>query len=159
MPHWSLTLIWPPAAAPLLSWVIASQLLRCVQDYLWFGSEMRSRNRNHRVDKQIVTANLLGCHGPQRANQSIYWYNFVLPGVGPRGIGGPGQPLRLPALRAGHVHHNMHLEKSNAVTYFLQSISLTSYFYKNIYLKVIHIYFYENTFQDKFIHIALTFPN
>jgi hypothetical protein len=41
----------------------------------------------------------------------------------------------------------------------LQSITLTLFFYKNIYLKVIYVYFYENIFQDKSIHIVFIFPN
>jgi hypothetical protein len=41
----------------------------------------------------------------------------------------------------------------------LQSITLTSYFYKNIYLKVIYVYFYESTCQDKSIHMVFIFPN
>jgi len=35
----------------------------------------------------------------------------------------------------------------------LQNTTLTSYFFKNIYKKVIYINFYENIFQDKSIHI------
>jgi len=41
----------------------------------------------------------------------------------------------------------------------LQRITLTSYFYKNIYLKAIYVYFYESTFQDKSIHMVFTFSN
>jgi hypothetical protein len=41
--------------------------------------------------------------------------------------------------------------------YGLQSITLTLFFYKNIYLKVIYVYFYESIFQDKSIHIIFTF--
>jgi hypothetical protein len=41
----------------------------------------------------------------------------------------------------------------------LQSITLTLVFYKNIYSKVIYVYFYESIFQDKSIHIVFTFPN
>jgi hypothetical protein len=33
----------------------------------------------------------------------------------------------------------------------LQNITLTSLFYKNIYRKVIYVYFYENDFQNKSI--------
>jgi hypothetical protein len=39
----------------------------------------------------------------------------------------------------------------------LQSITLTPCFHKNIYQKVIYVYFYESIFQDKSIHIAFTF--
>ena len=35
----------------------------------------------------------------------------------------------------------------------LQSLTLTSYFYKNIYRKVIYLYFYESIFQNKYIHM------
>ena len=41
----------------------------------------------------------------------------------------------------------------------LQSLTLTSYFYKNIYRKVIYLYFYESIFQDKFIHMVFVFWN
>jgi hypothetical protein len=41
----------------------------------------------------------------------------------------------------------------------LRSIILTSYFYKNIYSKVIYVYFDESTFQDKSIHMVFTFSN
>jgi hypothetical protein len=41
----------------------------------------------------------------------------------------------------------------------LQSITLTSILYKNIYWKVIYVYFYENNFQDKSIDIICIFPN
>ena len=41
----------------------------------------------------------------------------------------------------------------------LQSITLTPCFYKNIYQKVIYVYFYESIFQDKSIYMAFTFPN
>ena len=41
----------------------------------------------------------------------------------------------------------------------LQNTTLTSYYYKNIYEKVIYVYFYKNIFQDKSIHIILTFAN
>jgi hypothetical protein len=41
----------------------------------------------------------------------------------------------------------------------LQSTTLTSYFYKNIYQKVIHVYFYESIFQDKSIHMVFIFSN
>jgi hypothetical protein len=36
----------------------------------------------------------------------------------------------------------------------LQRITLTSYFYKNIYLKVIFVYFYKSIFQDKSINVV-----
>jgi hypothetical protein len=32
-------------------------------------------------------------------------------------------------------------------------------FIKNIYEKLIYVYFYESIFQDKYIHIILTFAN
>jgi hypothetical protein len=41
----------------------------------------------------------------------------------------------------------------------LQNTTLTSCFYKNIYWKVIYVYFYESIFQDKSIHIFFTFSN
>ena len=41
----------------------------------------------------------------------------------------------------------------------LQDVTLTSYFYKNIYRKVIYLYFYECIFQDKFIHMIFVFWN
>ena len=39
----------------------------------------------------------------------------------------------------------------------LQSLTLTSYFYKNIYRKVIYLYFYESIFQNKSIHMIFVF--
>ena len=39
----------------------------------------------------------------------------------------------------------------------LQSLTLISYFYKKIYRNVIYLYFYENIFQDKSIHIIFAF--
>ena len=41
----------------------------------------------------------------------------------------------------------------------LQNLTLTSYFYKNIYHKMIYLYFYESIFQDKSIHIVFVFWN
>jgi hypothetical protein len=41
----------------------------------------------------------------------------------------------------------------------LQNTTLTSCFYKNIYRKVIYVYFYESIFQDKSINIIFTFSN
>jgi hypothetical protein len=41
----------------------------------------------------------------------------------------------------------------------LQNTTLTFCFYKNIYQKVICVYFYESIFQDKSIHIIFTFSN
>ena len=41
----------------------------------------------------------------------------------------------------------------------LQSLTLTSYFYINIYPKVIYLYFYEGIFQDKSIHMVFIFWN
>jgi hypothetical protein len=43
--------------------------------------------------------------------------------------------------------------------YGLQNTTLTSCFYKNIYQKVIYVYFYESIFQDKSIHTIFTFLN
>ena len=40
-----------------------------------------------------------------------------------------------------------------------QNIILTPCYYKNIYRKVRYVYFYENIFQDKSIHIIFTFAN
>ena len=40
-----------------------------------------------------------------------------------------------------------------------KGLTLTLYFYKNIYQKVIYVYFYENIFQDKSIHMVFTFSN
>jgi len=39
------------------------------------------------------------------------------------------------------------------------TLTLTSYFYKNIYQKVVYVYFYESIFQDKFIHMVFIFLN
>jgi hypothetical protein len=41
----------------------------------------------------------------------------------------------------------------------LQNTTLTSIFYKNIYLKVAYPYFYENAFQNTSIDIIFTFVN
>ena len=41
----------------------------------------------------------------------------------------------------------------------LQNITLTSCYYKNIYRKVLYVYFYESIFLDKSIHIIFTFAN
>ena len=41
--------------------------------------------------------------------------------------------------------------------YSLQSLTLTSYFCKNIYHKVIYLYFYESIFQDKSTHMIFVF--
>ena len=76
-------------------------------------------------------------------------------------------------------HHHFFHEKwsifrdiscSSLVTYFLrtrkesgfglryfQSLTLTSYFYKNIYRNVINLYFYERIFQNKSIHMVFEF--
>ena len=42
--------------------------------------------------------------------------------------------------------------------YDFQNTTLT-FFYKNIYWKVIYVYFYESIFQDKSIYIIFTFSN
>ena len=39
----------------------------------------------------------------------------------------------------------------------LQSITLTTYFYKDIYQKLIYVNFCESIFQDKSIHMVFTF--
>ena len=41
----------------------------------------------------------------------------------------------------------------------LQNTTLTSYFSKNIYQKVIYVYFHKSIFQDKYIHIIFVFSN
>ena len=41
--------------------------------------------------------------------------------------------------------------------YGLQNLTLTSYFYKNIYHKVIYLYIYESIFQNKSIHMVFIF--
>ena len=41
----------------------------------------------------------------------------------------------------------------------LQNTTLTSYSSKNIYQKVIYVYFHKSIFQDKSIHIIFTFSN
>ena len=41
----------------------------------------------------------------------------------------------------------------------LQNTTLTTCYYKNIYEKVVYVYFYESIFQDKSIHIIFTFAN
>ena len=41
----------------------------------------------------------------------------------------------------------------------LQNTTLTSYFSKKIYQKVIYVYFHKSIFQDKSIHIIFTFSN
>jgi len=41
----------------------------------------------------------------------------------------------------------------------LQNTTLIFRFYKNIYQNVIYVYFYENIFQDKSIHIIFIFSN
>ena len=41
----------------------------------------------------------------------------------------------------------------------LQNTILTTCYYKNIYEKVVYVYFYENIFQDKSIHIIFIFAN
>jgi hypothetical protein len=43
--------------------------------------------------------------------------------------------------------------------YGLQNTSLTSIFYKNIYWKVIYVYFYENGFQNEYIDMIFTILN
>ena len=39
----------------------------------------------------------------------------------------------------------------------LQNLTLTSYFYKNIYRKVIHLCFYEDIFGDESIYMVFVF--
>ena len=41
----------------------------------------------------------------------------------------------------------------------LQNITLTTYFYKYIYQKMIYVNFCENIFQDKSIHMVFIFSN
>jgi hypothetical protein len=59
------------------------------------------------------------------------------------------------------MRYSLHTDNSGRFgqRHCLESITLTSYFYKNIYWKVIYVYFYENTFQDKSIYMVFTFPN
>jgi len=42
--------------------------------------------------------------------------------------------------------------------YGLQSLTLTPYFYKNIYQNVVYVYFYEDIFHDKSIEKSLHNP-
>jgi hypothetical protein len=57
--------------------------------------------------------------------------------------------------------YSFHIGNSNRFGQWhgLQSITLTSYFYKNIYWKVIYVYFYESTFQNKSIRMVFTISN
>ena len=43
--------------------------------------------------------------------------------------------------------------------YGLQSLTLTFYFYKNIYHKIVYLYFNESVFQEKSIHMVFVFWN
>jgi len=51
--------------------------------------------------------------------------------------------------------YSLHSHKGSCLgqRHDLQSLTLTSCFYKNIYHKVIYVYFYQNIFEDKFVHI------
>ena len=55
------------------------------------------------------------------------------------------------------LHNPSIFEKSHFGRHNLQSLILTSYFYKNIYQKMIYLYFYESIFQDKSIHMVFVF--
>jgi hypothetical protein len=57
--------------------------------------------------------------------------------------------------------YSLHIDNSNCFRqrHGFQNITLTPYFYKNIYSKVICVYFYEGTFQDKSILRVFTFLN
>jgi hypothetical protein len=69
--------------------------------------------------------------------------------------------LRVVLVKPGRRGLRLHVGKRSRFRqrHGLQSITLTLFFYKNIYLKVIYVYFYESIFQDKSIHIVFTFPN
>jgi len=54
-----------------------------------------------------------------------------------------------------YTHKRSRLEQQHS----LQNLILTFYFYKNIYQKVVYIYFYGSIFQNKFIHIFFIFLN
>ena len=57
--------------------------------------------------------------------------------------------------------YSLHVDKRSLLGqgHGLQNITLTLCYYKNIYRKVRYVYFYENIFQDKSIHIIFTFAN
>ena len=57
--------------------------------------------------------------------------------------------------------YSLHVDKRSLLGqgHGLQNITLTLCYYKNIYIKVRYVYFYENIFQDKSIHIIFTFAN
>ena len=57
--------------------------------------------------------------------------------------------------------YSLHSQKESRFgqRYGLQNTTLTFYFYKNNYQKVIYVYFYENIFQDKSINIIFIFSN
>jgi len=57
--------------------------------------------------------------------------------------------------------YSLHTRKESRLEqrHGFQSLTLTLYFYKNIYQKLIYEYFYESIFKDKFIHMIFTFLN
>ena len=54
-----------------------------------------------------------------------------------------------------HTQNNWRLGQGHG----LQNTILTSYFSKNIYQKMIYVYFHKSIFQDKSIHIIFIFSN
>jgi len=62
---------------------------------------------------------------------------------------------KLDLVYSRHTQNNWRLGQRHG----LQNTTLTSYFSKNIYQKVIYVYFHKSIFQDKSIHIIFTFSN
>jgi hypothetical protein len=55
--------------------------------------------------------------------------------------------------------YSLRSEKNLGQQYGLPNTILTSCYYKKIYRIVMYVYFYENIFEGKSIHIVFTFIN
>jgi len=62
-------------------------------------------------------------------------------------------------LEAADTTYSLYIRKESGFgwRHDFQNLTLTSYFYKNIYRKLIYLYFYKSVFQDKSIYIEFVF--
>jgi len=62
-------------------------------------------------------------------------------------------------LEAADTMYSLYIRKKSGFgqRHDFQNLTLTSYFYKNIYRKLIYLYFYKNIFQDKSIYTEFVF--
>ena len=88
-----------------------------------------------------------GMHNQHLFNLDQYLFSFF--------VYDPTKSWIFPSIYSLRTHKTWRLGQWHG----FQNTTLTTCYYKNIYEKVIYVYFYESIFQDKFIHIIFVFAN